>query len=100
MTITTTTTTVTTTDTTKKAGIPDIFHEYLAIRPSYFYCLQKGLPQAKALGQEVAEMEKQIEDYYGSRQRDERESLTVDNSYGLDGRWGRGGGMGDIRFFN
>lgn len=30
------------TDTTKRAGIPEIFYEYLVIRPSYFYCLEKG----------------------------------------------------------
>lgn len=35
-----------TSDTTKKPGIPDMFHEYLAMRPAYFYCLQKGLKEA------------------------------------------------------
>lgn len=38
----------TTSDTTKKAGIPWTHHEYLALRPSYFYALQKGLKQAGA----------------------------------------------------
>jgi len=91
----------TTADTTKKAGIPDIFHEYLALRPSYFYCLQKGLPQAKALGVEVMQMEEQIKEYYGSRQRDEREVMSVNNSYAIDtgswGRFNRGGNMRDYR---
>lgn len=36
------------TDTTKRPGIPERFGEYLALRPSYFYCLAKGLPQAGA----------------------------------------------------
>lgn len=33
-------------DTTKVAGIPWVHHEYLALRPSYYFCEQKGLPQA------------------------------------------------------
>ena len=73
-----------TTDTTKTAGIPDMFHEYLALRPSYLYCLSKGLPQASALKQEVVEMEESIRAYYGSRQRDERSTLSVNNSGALD----------------
>lgn len=74
----------TTADTTKVPGIPDMFHEYLALRPSYLYCLSKGLPQAAALKEEVKEMEESIKAFYGSRQRDERSQISVDNSGALD----------------
>lgn len=70
------------TDTTKKPGIPDIFHEYLAIRPSYFYCLAKGLPQAQSYAITLygrdgnGGMERAIKDYYSNRNRDERRRLV------------------------
>jgi hypothetical protein len=65
----------TTSDTTKKAGIPWGFHEYLAIRPAYYYCLQKGLPQATALGNEMLKMEDMIGDYYAKRNKDKKNQL-------------------------
>lgn len=64
-------------DTTKKAGIPWIFHEYLAIRPSYYYCLQKGLPQAKNLFTEMMNFEDMIGDYYSKRAKDTRQIIKV-----------------------
>lgn len=66
------------TDTTKAAGIPDIFQEYLIIRPSYLYCLDKALPRATQLGYILfgrdgkSGMEKAIQDYYASRNRTEK----------------------------
>lgn len=65
------------TDTTKKPGIPDVFHRYLAIHPAYFYCLQKGLPQSVAYFNEKTKLEKQIETYYSQRNKDEKPRLTV-----------------------
>ncbi len=50
----------TTSDTTKKAGIPEMFHEYLAIRPAYFYCLANGLKQVTGIGNEMLRMEEKI----------------------------------------
>lgn len=69
------------TDTTKKAGIPWTFHEYLAIRPSYFYCLQKGLPQAKNLYQEMMNFEDLIGDYYSKRAKDEPQRIQMADRY-------------------
>lgn len=74
------------TDTTKVAGIPDMFHEYLALRPAYFYCLDKGLPQTQALhdilfganGQ--GGIEQAIKDYHAYRNADERPRFSVSNS--------------------
>ena len=74
-------------DTNKVAGIPDMFHEYLALRPAYMYCLTKNLPQAKAIGEQMFAMEERIKRYYGSRQRDESSVMGVDNSRALDGSW-------------
>lgn len=73
------------TDTTKKPGIPDMFHEYLALRPAYFYALQKGLPQAAALGNQVLEYEGserlgitgKIGDYYANRSKDVKTAIRT-----------------------
>lgn len=67
----------TTSDTTKKAGIPWVFHEYLALRPSYYYCLDKGLPQADRLLRDLLEMEDKIQDYYSHRTKDEKQQLRT-----------------------
>lgn len=64
------------TDTTKKPGIPDMFHEYLALRPSYQYCLRKGLPQKNDLKADVFAMENDIELYYSNRSKDETKQMT------------------------
>lgn len=74
------------TDDDAKAGIPEMFHDYLALRPAYLYCVSKGLPQAKALGEMVKQREEDIKAYYGTRQRDENVSIDIDNSYALDKR--------------
>lgn len=71
----------TTGDTTKKAGIPWVHHEYLALRPSYLYCLQKGLPQAsdyrvQLYGQDgQGGMEGMIKKYYANRNRYEKREM-------------------------
>lgn len=85
------------TDLTKQAGIPDMFHEYLAIRPSYYYCLSKGMAdKAKAYKVEMLEMEEMIEEYYGSRQRDEDPKLSVNNSQWIDKRYNENQRSGNI----
>lgn len=58
------------TDTTKVAGIPRVFHEYLVIRPAYFFCATKGLSQAKFLQIELAKMEEAIKEFYQTRAKD------------------------------
>lgn len=69
------------TDTTKSAGIPEIFQEYLVLRPSYFYCLEKGLPQASAIGiilygrDGKSGMEGMIRNYYSNRNRSEKRRI-------------------------
>ena len=65
------------TDTTKVAGIPNLFHEYLVIRPSYYYCAKKGLPQAKFLQIEVDKMEETIGEYYRNSVKDSQQENVV-----------------------
>jgi hypothetical protein len=65
------------TDTTKTPGIPDTFHEYLALRPSYQYCLRKGLPQTVQLKADMLAMEEGIRSYYSSRSKDEVKEMSA-----------------------
>lgn len=71
-------------DTTKKAGLPWVHHEYLALRPSYFYCLQKGLPQAvdfraRLYGNDgKGGMEAAIKKYWRDRNKDFQQVITSD----------------------
>lgn len=60
----------TTVDTTKKAGFAGLFHEYLAIRPAYYYASRNSLPSAKSLYDRMSKMEDAIKSYYGKRERD------------------------------
>ena len=61
------------TDTTKVFGACGLFHEYLALRPSYFYAYRKGLPQKNDLLREMEKMEKDIDEYFGQRSKDEKQ---------------------------
>lgn len=69
-------------DTTKKAGIPWVHHEYLALRPSWLYCVQKGMPQANSYAQLLfgadgkSGMEGAIKAYYSNRTRYEQRKMT------------------------
>ena len=65
------------TDTTKKPGFAAIFHEYLALRPSYMYAYRNGLPNVALLRDEMMNMEKKITKFYSLRSRDERPRLRV-----------------------
>lgn len=68
----------TTSDSTKKPGIPDMFHEYLVLRPAYFFCVAKGLPQAKALGDAMLMMEQEIKHYYSNRNKTNQNVITAE----------------------
>jgi hypothetical protein len=61
----------TTSDTTKKPGFAGIFHQYLALRPSYFYCVRNKMQElAKAYKEEMVEMEEKIAAFYSKREKD------------------------------
>lgn len=67
----------TTSDTTKKPGIPNIFHKYLAYLPAYLYWLPKDTQKAQLFQSEVLKIEKMIGEFYSKRTRDEKPRLTV-----------------------
>jgi hypothetical protein len=69
-------------DTTKKPGIPWTHVEYLSLRPSYFYCLAKGLSQALAYkialyGEDgKGGMEAAIKKYWRDRNKDFQQAIS------------------------
>ena len=64
-----------TTDTTKKPGIAGLFHEYLALRPSYQYAYRNSLKNLNVLKSEMLEMEAEMQNYYKSREKDVQKKL-------------------------
>lgn len=64
------------TDTTKKPGIAGLFHEYLALRPSYQYAYRKGLANAGALEKEMLKMEDDMREYYKAREKDVQKKIV------------------------
>lgn len=66
----------TTSDTTKKPGIPDQFHEYLAYRPAYLFAARHGLPSTNAYLNFLTRMEADMKDYYGLLNKDDRKFIS------------------------
>ena len=62
-------------DTTKKAGFAGLYHEYLALRPSYQYAYRNSLPNVALLRDEMLKMEEQILNHYQKRSRDEKKII-------------------------
>ncbi len=64
-------------DTTKKPGFSGLFHEYLALRPSYQYALRNGQKTVNAFKNEMLEMEADIKKHYRDRSKDESPVLSA-----------------------
>ena len=64
-------------DTTKKPGIAGLFHEYLALRPSFMYAMRHGLKNKSGLEAETLRMEGEIGDYYTRREKDVRHGMRA-----------------------
>lgn len=73
-------------DTTKKPGVPGIFHKYFYLKAAYAYAARKGMEIAggrlrngafTGLLMQVNDLESQIADYFGERERDVRHRLTT-----------------------
>ena len=61
----------TTSDTTKKPGFAGLFHEYLAMHASYYYCLANQITNVKKdLKLEMLQMEEDLKNYYKLREQD------------------------------
>ena len=67
----------TTSDTTKKPGIAGLFHEYLALRPSYQYAFRNSLANVNILKAEMQEMETAMMEYYKLREKDVKKTLRT-----------------------
>jgi hypothetical protein len=65
----------TTSDTTKKPGFAGLFHEYLALRPSYQYAFRNSLDNRNILKAEMQEMEMAIMEYYKLREKDVKKTM-------------------------
>lgn len=67
-------------DTTKRPGFAGLFHEFLAIRVAYNYAFVKTLPSVNIseLKDEMISMKGAIEAYYGSREKDVRPILSME----------------------
>lgn len=66
----------TTSDTTKKPGFAGLFHEYLALRPSYQYAYINSLQNTNKIQEEMLLMEADIKKYYRDRSKDEVPVIT------------------------
>lgn len=66
----------TTSDTTKKPGFAGIFHEFIALRPSYQYACRNNLPSVNKLEAQMIKMEDDIKKYYGKRENDVIKRIT------------------------
>lgn len=60
----------TSSDTTKKLGFASLYHEYLALKPSYNYARANSLNNREVLKRDMLEMRQAIIDYYGTREKD------------------------------
>lgn len=59
------------TDTTKRPGVPGIFHRYFVLRPAEDYARRNNLANYQAIRAERIEMEREIEEYFSMRPKDE-----------------------------
>ncbi len=57
-------------DTTKKPGFAGLFHPYLALHASYFYCMRNQIKVKNDLKMEMLEMEEGIKNHYKAREKD------------------------------
>lgn len=63
-------------DTTKKAGVPGIHHRYLVLRAAEDYLRRTEDKRYVMVRNERLQMEKDIADFYGRRERDLRKQIT------------------------
>lgn len=66
----------TTSDTTKKPGFAGLFHEYLALYPTYKYAVRKSHKNLAVWRDEVQIMENSIREYYKAREKDVQKTLS------------------------
>lgn len=67
-----------TSDTTKKPGFAGVYHEYIALRPSYQYAHRHSKPNEVALRTDMMLMEEEIRNYYSNREKDSQLIMTAE----------------------
>lgn len=66
-----------TSDTIKKPGFSGLYHEYLALRPSYQYASVKGFANAMDLKNQMDILAAQCSQYYSNREKDAPKRLVA-----------------------
>lgn len=59
-------------DTTQQPGFSAQFHRILSLGAAFDYAIAKGLPNAKALREEVEQLKVQLQTFYADRNRDNK----------------------------
>lgn len=65
------------TDTTKAPGFAKTFHRIVSLWASYDYAFAKTLPITRVLRDEIELMERELQDFYSIRNKDERVNLSA-----------------------
>lgn len=66
----------TTADTTQMPGFAGIFHEYIVYHVCFNYAVDNGLSGAVGYQERMLQMEKDIEEFYARRSKDERTTFS------------------------
>lgn len=66
-----------TSDTTASPGFNPLFHDLVPLWVSYDYCVANGLNSADRYLLEIQRKEKDMQEFYGTRSRDDRKGFTV-----------------------
>src|SRR3990167_4468560 len=74
---------------TKEPGFNSLFHDLIPLWVSYEYAIANGLKTANGFLASIRELEKQLDDFYGNRKRDEKNMFTVSTNGRQSGISGR-----------
>lgn len=64
-------------DTTKVPGFASLYHRYLALGPSYDWCVKKQLPQKNDIKAQLDTMEEDMRNFFSTRNKDEKIQLRA-----------------------
>lgn len=65
------------TDSTKVPGFNSLFHDLIPMWIAFDYAIANGLKSANGFLAHIQRMEKELNDFYGLRNRDQRQRMTV-----------------------
>jgi len=65
-----------TSDTTKRPGFASTFHEYLILKPTYWWEKYKRVGDSEQTARDIKEMEQSMKRHYGRRDKSERKKIT------------------------